>query len=94
MSFIVPPNDGFATVHDLGAFRRRRPRRLPAEVVEQLHVAAQLQEELQEAGVELRFEAPGAGARVRAVLTDADGNELREVSLSEVVELELEDLGH
>jgi hypothetical protein len=92
MSFIVPPNDGFATAHDLGAFRRH-PGSLPAEVVEQLHAAAQLQEELVEAGVELRFDAPGHGARVRAVLTDAEGNELREVSLSEVVELELEDLG-
>jgi hypothetical protein len=91
MSFIVPPEDGFAPVPDLGSFRFRRRRRLPAEVVDQLHVAAQLVDELLEAGVELRFDAPGEGARMRAILVDTEGNEIREVALRDVVELDLGD---
>jgi len=73
-------------------FRVSRGRRLPSEVVEQLHVAAQLCEDLEEAGVELRFDTPPDGSRVRAVLVDNDGNYVRDVPLSEVVELELGEL--
>ena len=52
-------------------------------------VAAQLCDDLEEAGVELRFDAPG-GVRVRAVLLDTDGDEIREVALTDVVELALD----
>jgi hypothetical protein len=90
MSFTVPPAGEFGDITDMALYRRMRPRRLPAEVVEQLHVAAQLADELAAAGVELRFSEPGdEGGRVRAVLTDQDGKAVREVSLSEVVDLEL-----
>ncbi len=89
VSFHVPPDDGFAPVTDLGSFRFRRRRRLPAELVEELHVAQQLCDELLEAGVELRFDAPAPGARVRAVLVDAEGHEIREVALRDVIELDI-----
>jgi len=88
MAFIIPPIDGAASVQGSAALRFRRGT-LPPEVVEQLHRAADLYDELAEAGVELRFDAPGEGARVRAVLVDGDGDEIREVALTDVVELEL-----
>jgi hypothetical protein len=90
MSFIVPPGGEFGDITDLATYGRMRGRRLPAEVAEQLHVAAQLADELQAAGVELRFREPGEpGQRVRAMLTDDQGNDLCEVSLAQVVALEL-----
>ncbi len=86
MSFIVPPVGDLASVVEMARFRRGR--RLPAEVVEQIHAAAQLADELEAAGVQLRFTAPDEhGGRVRAVLVDGDGD--RPVSLTEVVELDL-----
>ncbi|HZO36848.1 MAG TPA: hypothetical protein VFB41_08230 [Solirubrobacteraceae bacterium] len=88
MAFIIPPVDGAAAAPRSSALRFRR-RELPPEVVEQLHRAADLCDELAEAGVELRFDAPGEGSRVRAVLVDGDGDEIREVALTDVVELEL-----
>jgi hypothetical protein len=90
MAFIIPPVDGESSVLRARA-RRFRRRGLPSEVVEQLHAAAALCETLAAEGVELRFDAPGAGARVRAVLVDSEGEEIREVSLSDVVALELDD---
>ena len=87
MAFNIPPVDGAGSAAPTEASRFRR--RLPPEVVEQLHVAAQLCDELEQAGVELRFDAPDAGARVRAVLVDGDGEEIREVALTDVVELQL-----
>jgi hypothetical protein len=88
MTFIVPPVDGAAVGHGARPLRFRR-RRLPSELVEQLHRAAELCEDLAEAGVQLRFDAAGDGARVRAVLVDSDGDEIREVALTDVVALEL-----
>ena len=86
MSFIVPPDAGLGHSRSPGVRFRRR---LPPEVTEQLHRAAQLCDELEAAGVELHFDAPGDGDRVRAVLTDADGNEIREVPLRDVVALDV-----
>src|SRR4051812_8382589 len=65
MTFIVPPVDGSAPAHGARPLRFRR-RRLPPEVVEQLYRAAELCEDLAESGVQLRFDAPGDGTRVRA----------------------------
>ena len=101
MAFIIPPIDGLpssggaaaaprsSACPGKGALRFRR-RQLPPDVVEQLHRAADLCDELADAGVELRFDAPGDGARVRAVLVDSEGDEIREVALTDVVELELD----
>ena len=89
MAFIIPPVDGDGTAPIIDGTRFRR-RRLPPDVVEQLHVAAQLCDELERAGVELRFDAPGDGGRVRAVLVDDDGDEIREIALTDVVALQLD----
>ncbi len=75
---------------NLTRFARRRSRRLPDEVVSQLHAAERLCDDLADTGVEIRFEAPGEGRRVRAVLVDPDGNELRTVRLADVVALRLD----
>lgn len=88
MTSNVPPVD--ASAAGPRAAPRFRRGVLPPEVVEQLHRAAELCDELAEAGVELRFDAPGDGARVRAVLVDGDGDEIREVALSDVVALDVD----
>ena len=99
MTFIVPPVDGPSARPRQGAIEhasghrdpaRFRRRRLPPALVDELHRAAELCDDLAEAGVQLRFAAPGDGSRVRAVLVDADGDEIREVALTDVVELQLE----
>lgn len=90
MSFTVPPGGDFGQITEMASYRRIRGSGLPAELVDQLRAAGRLADDLEAAGVALRFrEAGSPGRRLRAVLTDEHGNDLCEVSLAQVVSLEL-----
>lgn len=90
MSFIVPPPGDFGEITEMASYRRMRRTGLPPELADQVRAAGRLADDLEAAGVALRFrEAGPRGGRLRAVLTDEHGNDLCEVSLAQVVSLEL-----
>ncbi len=75
-------------LHDLTEWRaRRRPERIPAEVLAEVELAGRLSAALTAQGFRIAFDHEG-GARVRAELRSEDGSEVRELSLLEVIGVE------
>jgi hypothetical protein len=59
----------------------------PPEVVDQIAAASRVEAELRESGQHLRFFAAGGGERTEIEIHDRDGNALRTLSITEVIEL-------
>jgi len=80
--------DGFAQVFDLQAERARRERTAPAippAVLDEMNAARRVLDALDAQGHELRFELePG---RVRAELRAVDGTVVRQVPLTEAIDV-------
>jgi hypothetical protein len=66
----------------------RHPESLPREVLAELDAAGRVYDALLAQGHEVRFDAPGSGARVRAELRSLEGEVVRDVALAEVVGLD------
>ncbi len=85
-------SNGFAQVFDLAAARARREQTLatpalPQTVLQEMDAARLVLEALDAQGHELRFERE-LGGRIRAELRTVDGDVVRQVPLSEAVDLD------
>jgi len=83
--------NGFAQVFDLAAARARREQALatptiPPAVLHEMDSARRVLEALDAQGHELRFEH-GLGGRIRAELRSVDGTVVRQVPLSEAIDV-------
>lgn len=58
----------------------------PAEVFDQIAAAGRISRQLRESGHELRF-SEGRGGRVKVELTDSEGNTVKDMSVSETLEI-------
>lgn len=76
--------EGFGKVYDLMERRRGVPE-VPMAVWDEVDRAAAIARSLQEQGRAIRFSEPEPGGRVRAELTDRQGNVVRPMSLGEVI---------
>ncbi len=75
-------------VYELTEWRAaRRPERIPAEVLAEVELASRLCTALIAQGFRVTFDQD-AGARVRALLRSEDDEEVRELSLLEVIGVE------
>ena len=87
----APSSSGFAQVFDLAAARARRDEALatpeiPETVLREMDAARLVLEALDAQGHELRFERE-LGGRIRAELRTVDGSVVRQVPLSEAVDI-------
>ena len=87
----APEANGFAQVFDLAAVRARRDEALatpeiPQTVLREMDAARLVLEALDAQGHELRFERELSG-RIRAELRTVDGSVVRQVPLSEAVDI-------
>lgn len=82
----------FATVYDYSVFQAARAARaaresqIPPHVMDEVHAAARLYEELQARDQQVRFHTHSLEGRVVADLVDTDGNVVRPISLRDIVE--------
>lgn len=87
----APASNGFGQVFDLAAARARRNEALatpeiPQTVLREMDAARLVLEALDAQGHELRFERE-LGGRIRAELRTTDGHVVRQVPLSEAVDI-------
>ncbi len=87
----APASNGFGQVFDLAAARARRDEALatpeiPQTVLREMDAARLVLEALDAQGHELRFERE-LGGRIRAELRTVDGSVVRQVPLSEAVDI-------
>ena len=80
-SVVAQPNTGFATVYDLAAERGKRTP--PQEVLDAVDEAARVFEQLDAAGMQVRFDLSGG---VSAQLRDHSGALVRPLTLHEVMD--------
>lgn len=90
------PVDGgqFAKVYDASVLEAAREAKrgrepvepIPSHVMDEVHAAARLYEELAARGRQIRFDMHKLDGRVVADLVDTEGNVVRPISLSEVMD--------
>jgi hypothetical protein len=86
----TPDTEGFAQVYDLALARARRTEPvtepvIPVTVLEEMEAASRMFHALHAQGHELRFDSESD--RVRAELRTVDGDVVRQVSLSEAIDV-------
>lgn len=85
-------SDSFAKVYDYSTFeaartaRAAREAQIPPHVMDEVHAAARLYEELSARDQQVRFDTHSLEGRVVADLVDTDGNVVRPISLRDIVE--------
>lgn len=88
----TPAGEAFAKVYDYSVFEAHRAARtarqtdIPPHVMDEVHAAARLYEELQARDQQVRFHTHSLEGRVVADLVDTDGNVVRPISLQDIVE--------
>jgi hypothetical protein len=88
----TPAGQAFATVYDSSvleaarAARKTREAEIPSHVMDEVHAAARLYEDLQARDQQIRFETHTLAGRVVADLVDNDGNVVRPISLRDIVD--------
>ena len=82
----APETGGFAEVYDLAKARRGAPD-VPPSVWDEVDRAGAIAAEMAADGRTISFSEPVDGGRVRAELTDEDGNVLGRISLGEIISI-------
>jgi hypothetical protein len=83
-----PGGDGFAAVYDLSAKRAQLSRpQIPEEIWDEVDAASRSADEMSRSGHALRFDVHRIDGRVMASLCNSDGEVVRPVSLSEVLDV-------
>ena len=88
----APASNGFAQVFDLASARARREQALatpaiPETVLQEMDTARLVLDALDAQGHELRFDR-SLGGRIRAELRTVDGHVVRQVPLTEAIDLD------
>lgn len=86
----APPQSGFAKVYELDTARRARSSRIPVEALDEMDAAARLYDELRAEDRQVRFDTHRLEGRIVAQLCDLHGNVVHPISLTDVVNLNID----